>query len=341
MHQVLVRRVHFGQAGRQLVAPGECNGVRHQADDGRIVGRVVVERLAGLAKEIEAFAERYGNLECFVGGPHRGDLSGLVQASTCARVPLTVFSQAHRLRTMNQRTIHPEGMLIAVEGIDGAGKTTVASHLAQFCGERGILCMISKEPTSNKYGQELRNSAAAGRLTLDREIELFELDRQDHIERSIRPALQSGSVVILDRYYWSTAAYQGARGADVEKILARNEAFAIQPDMWLLLECAPLTGIRRIQHRGDRPNHFESAENLEAAAKIFASLAAAATSRNQVVYQLDGELPLKQVIKEALLCFKRQCAEKIARRGLGIDTLNDVMMLLGADPIEETEEAEA
>jgi len=198
--------------------------------------------------------------------------------------------------------------------------------------------MISKEPTGNKYGQELRKSAAAGRLTLEREIELFELDRRDHLERSILPALESGSVVILDRYYWSTAAYQGARGASVDQILKSHEEFAATPDLWILLECDPLAGIRRIQQRGDSPNLFENVENLESAARIFAELVPLAISKGQDVACIDAELPIRQVLKEALFFFKRRCVEKIASRALEVDRVNDVLQLLGGDPIPlETE----
>ncbi|MDB6134193.1 MAG: tmk 1 [Verrucomicrobiales bacterium] len=108
---------------------------------------------------------------------------------------------------------------MAVEGIDGAGKTSVSALLAQWCGERGIACTYSKEPTGLKWGQELRRSAKEGRLTMEEELRLFELDRREHISRAIQPALDAGGIVILDRYYWSTAAYQGARGADVAKIM--------------------------------------------------------------------------------------------------------------------------
>ena len=112
------------------------------------------------------------------------------------------------------KQLFPGGLLVAVEGIDGAGKTSVAALLAQYCGERGIACVLSKEPTSLKWGRELRRSASTGRLTLEDELELFRKDRAMHVAGTIRPAMQQGHVVVVDRYYWSTAAYQGARGAD-------------------------------------------------------------------------------------------------------------------------------
>ncbi len=163
----------------------------------------------------------------------------------------------------------PTGLLIAIEGIDGGGKSTLAAGLAQWCGERGIACLLSKEPTSNVWGRELRASAKAGRVSLERELELFVLDRRMHVENSIRPALAEGSLVILDRYYFSTAAYQGARGADIPLVLRTNEAFAPVPHITLLLDLPPQAGLERIRRRGDVPNHFENEENLATCRKLF------------------------------------------------------------------------
>ncbi len=166
----------------------------------------------------------------------------------------------------------PNGLLLAIEGIDGAGKSSIAGLLAQWCGERGLGCMLSKEPTGNKWGKLLRESAKSGRLTVERELELLELDRRHHIETAIQPALDEGSIVILDRYYWSTAAYQGSRGLDYDEIVRQNETFAPVPDLVLLLDIDPDGGLQRIRMRGDKPNHFEAKESLIKARDIFIDL---------------------------------------------------------------------
>lgn len=90
----------------------------------------------------------------------------------------------------------PEGLLIAIEGIDGAGKTSVASALSQWCGERGLACHMSKEPTGVDFGETLRKSAQGGRLSLDDELDLFILDRREHVRRSIKPGLENDSIII-------------------------------------------------------------------------------------------------------------------------------------------------
>jgi dTMP kinase len=162
----------------------------------------------------------------------------------------------------------PGGLLIAVEGIDGAGKTTVAHKLAERLRERGMTVTVGKEPTAGPWGAQLRASAAQGRLSAEEEMRLLLLDRRQHVEEVIKPALDKGGVVMLDRYYPSSAAYQGARGIAVDHILQQN-AFAPAPDITLVLDLEPSTGLARIRARGDKPNHFETEDNLLRCRDIF------------------------------------------------------------------------
>jgi dTMP kinase len=133
--------------------------------------------------------------------------------------------------------------------------------------------MASREPTDGPWGRKLRESAETGRLSLDEELELFIRDRREHVEQRIRPALDAGSVVLLDRYYFSTAAYQGARGADPVKILRDNEAFAPPPDLLLLLDLDPGNSLGRVHARGDQPNEFERESALHEIRRIFLTIA--------------------------------------------------------------------
>lgn len=164
------------------------------------------------------------------------------------------------------------GFLVVVEGVDGAGKSTVLKRLATHCRERRFLHVSSREPTDGPFGKTLRASATTGRLSLQEELELFIQDRRQHVDELIRPSLEAGSIVLLDRYYFSTAAYQGARGADPDLILARNEEFAPPPNLLLLLDCPPSCTLERVKARGDVPNEFERREALEAVRRIFLSI---------------------------------------------------------------------
>ena len=206
------------------------------------------------------------------------------------------------------KTPIPGGLLVVIEGIDGTGKSTVAATLAQWCGERGLACVFSREPTNLGHGRKLRESMETGRLSMEEELELFRLDRKEHVERSIAPALAEEHIVILDRYYWSNAAYQGARGADVSAILAANEAIAPVPDLILFMDIDVRESLARIHGRGDAPNHFEKREYQEKVRAIFQQLHARG-GRPSV--RIDASRDLRSVCAEALRVFKEAALRKI------------------------------
>lgn len=158
-------------------------------------------------------------------------------------------------------SVGARGILVAVEGIDGAGKTTQAAAIVEQLRGVGLDVVTSKEPTSGVWGQRLRESAATGRMAPSEELAAFIEDRKEHVRELIRPALDAGKVVVLDRYYFSTAAYQGARGMDWRSILEQNEAFAPQPDLLVVLRVDPKVGLTRVASRGDEANLFEREES--------------------------------------------------------------------------------
>lgn len=164
------------------------------------------------------------------------------------------------------------GTFIVIEGIDGTGKSTQAKRLGEWFESRGREVVLSYEPTHGPWGRQLRESMTAGRLSADEELELFLKDRQQHVGELIQPALNAGKVVILDRYYFSTMAYQGARGFDPQAIRQRNEAFAPRPDLLLILDLDVDSAHQRIGHRGDSTNEFEQRDTLTQCREIFLSL---------------------------------------------------------------------
>lgn len=165
-------------------------------------------------------------------------------------------------------------MFIVFEGIDGTGKSTQVKMLAETLRERGMKVVTSFEPTNGTYGSMVRNSATRpeGRYSLEEEFQLFLKDRKEHVETLIKPALDRGEVVILDRYYFSTMAYQGARGMDVGMIREKNEEFALQPDLVILLTVSVEESLKRIGVRDGEGNAFEQRESLEKCSEIFHSL---------------------------------------------------------------------
>jgi dTMP kinase len=165
------------------------------------------------------------------------------------------------------------GKLIVFEGIDGSGKTTQLKRAAAWLLAEGYTVETLREPTNGRYGRRLRESALSGRVSPEEERDLFVQDRTWNVKTNIRPALEAGKIVLLDRYYFSSIAYQGARGLDLADIRARNEAIAIKPDLVLLFDLDPETALQRIErHRGETPNLFEGLEYQRRVRAIFLSL---------------------------------------------------------------------
>jgi dTMP kinase len=191
------------------------------------------------------------------------------------------------------------GFLLVLEGIDGSGKSTLARQLAGWLRAQGREVITSREPTDGPHGAALRQSAKAGRLSLADELDHFLKDRAEHVEKLITPALARGATVILDRYYFSTAAYQGARGADPAVIIARNEAFAPVPDLVLLLDLDPAAGASRILRRGDELDDFEALDYQREVRRIFLSL------DRPNLHRLDAARAAETVFSEARALLER------------------------------------
>lgn len=169
--------------------------------------------------------------------------------------------------------MNDQGKLIVIEGIDGTGKSTQATMLAELFRAEGHEVVQSHEPTNGPWGKKLRESATTGRLTIEDELEYFLKDRQQHVEELINPTVQRGGIVILDRYYFSSMAYQGARGLDPTEIRSKNEAFAPAPDILLILDLDVDTALKRIGVRDGEANEFEKREALQFCRDLFLTLA--------------------------------------------------------------------
>lgn len=163
------------------------------------------------------------------------------------------------------------GRLIVFEGIDGTGKSTHIGHLRKYLEEQGLEVVQSFEPTRGQWGRMLRDSAVTGRLSVEEEVDLFLKDRREHVETLIAPALARGAWVLLDRYYPSMMAYQGARGVDPAVIRAANEEFAPVPDAVVWLDIPVSVALERIGGRGER-DAFETEAGLAACRTVFASI---------------------------------------------------------------------
>ncbi|MDV3103152.1 dTMP kinase [Thermococcus waiotapuensis] len=149
------------------------------------------------------------------------------------------------------------GIFIVLEGIDGAGKSTQAKMLAEWFEKRGYEVVLTKEPTDTAFGKLIRRLVLTGgregiidgaRISHEAEALLFAADRAEHVDKLICPSLEAGKVVISDRYFYSSLAYQWARGLDLEWLIDLNR-FAIRPDLAVLLDLPVKESMRRINRR--------------------------------------------------------------------------------------------
>ena len=153
-------------------------------------------------------------------------------------------------------------VLIDLEGIDGCGKSTQCNLLKEKLESIGKNALILKEPTNEPHGQKLWDVLHGKRKATNEEIlEFFILDRKQHVEEKIQPALDQGTVVIMDRYYYSSMAYQVAGGLDVNYIRNKHD-FAPTPDIVLIFDLPVSTALERVRGHSEA-DEFEKEEHLE------------------------------------------------------------------------------
>lgn len=158
-----------------------------------------------------------------------------------------------------------KGYFIVFDGIDGCGKSTQLERAAEALQEMGLQVVTLREPTDSRWGREIRQRKMSGgeRLSPEQELQYFIEDRKENIENHIKPALAEHAVVLQDRYFYSTVAYQGARGFDARALMELHESFIITPDLTCIFDIKPAESLRRIRNSGSRaPDHFEKAEYL-------------------------------------------------------------------------------
>ena len=166
------------------------------------------------------------------------------------------------------------GALIVFEGLDGCGKSTQLARAADWLRARDIESVVTREPTDGAWGRKIREMAQSGEaVSPETELDWFFEDRREHMRDVVRPALAAGRVVLSDRSYLSTVAYQGARGLDAAKILADSEAEFERPDLALLFEIDPEIGLARVDARGGVGEPvFENLAFQQRVAAVFAGL---------------------------------------------------------------------
>ncbi len=187
------------------------------------------------------------------------------------------------------------GLFIVIEGIDGTGKSTQAKMLQQALQQAGHTVILDHEPSDGPYGKILRDSATTGRLSPQEELDLFHKDRKHHVDELIMPALQRDETVVLDRYYFSTMAYQGQRGFDKDEIRETNLSFAPNPDILFILDLDVDQARERIGIRGDTTNEFEKRDALQYCRDTFLSV-----RHEDFAHVIDSSQSIEQMHQEML-----------------------------------------
>ena len=154
------------------------------------------------------------------------------------------------------------GRFISFEGIDGSGKSTQARMLADGLRAMGHDVVLTREPGGSLGAEEIRRLVLEGdtdRWSAETEILLFTAARRDHLEKTIRPALAAGAVVITDRFADSTRVYQGISRGDLRAAVdaLHDLMIGVDPDLTLVIDLDPGTGLSRAVARAGTELRFE------------------------------------------------------------------------------------
>lgn len=188
------------------------------------------------------------------------------------------------------------GILVAFEGLDGSGKSTQLRLAGEALRARGLEVIETREPTDGSWGRRIREMARSGTVVApETELGWFFADRREHMRKVVEPALAEGKIVLSDRSYISTVAYQGARGLDPVKILADSEAEFVHPDLILLFELSAEQGLARVEARaGVAEPVFEELSFQERVSEIFEGLEV------QGLVRIDAGRPIEVIAVDVL-----------------------------------------
>nr|WP_216597900.1 dTMP kinase [Ruegeria sp. HKCCD6428] len=188
------------------------------------------------------------------------------------------------------------------EGIDGSGKSTQARMLAEHLRAQGHEVVLTREPGGSAGAEEIRSLVLEGdpdRWSAETEILLFTAARRDHLERTIEPALAAGKVVICDRFADSTRMYQGLSRGDLRNLVDQLHSLMIgrEPDMTLLIDMDPETGLARAKGRQGTEERFEDF-GPELQKKMRAGFLALADEFSDRFHIVDGNRDMDSVAQD-------------------------------------------
>ncbi len=185
------------------------------------------------------------------------------------------------------------GKLIVLEGLDGAGTTTQVKRLVEHLRASGRAAHATREPSDGPIGKLIREMLTGGHAIPGQSLSqstfglLFAADRLDHLQREVEPQLAAGAIVVSDRWYHSSLAYQGT-GADRDWITMLN-ARARKPDLTIFLEVRPEVAAKRRLDAGRVQELFEDIRMQEAVAEGYLATNKELMAQGERIETLDGE----------------------------------------------------
>jgi dTMP kinase len=202
------------------------------------------------------------------------------------------------------------GRFITFEGIDGSGKSTQARMLHASLQERGVKSILTREPGGSAGAEQIRRLLVEGdpdRWSPETEILLFTAARRDHLEKTIRPALNGGTIVISDRFADSTRVYQGATRGDLRKLVDRlhYEVIGAEPDLTFVIDMPPEQALKRGLARQSGEDRFEDM-GLEFQKKLRDGFRNLAKEYPQRCHLIDGARDIDAVAADVLAIVDRQ-----------------------------------
>ena len=164
-----------------------------------------------------------------------------------------------------------QGILVAFEGIDGSGKSTQIYKVADYLRELDYTVTVTHEPNPDSpYAKLIKQEVHMNRdnTSPEDELEWYTKDRAWDLEHNILPALERNELVLVDRYYLSSAAYQGGLDAFTLEYVLEKNSFARRPDLWLILDVPVKLGQDRLQQRDEKLIKEDQLERVEFQEKV-------------------------------------------------------------------------
>lgn len=240
----------------------------------------------------------------------------VVASATISDIPLfkadglsdieRLYREGLRFVCIENGRLRPKGVVIAVEGIDGSGKTTISRRLLDIFGKCGFRAAYTYEP----YYDAIRTIFEMGTMELTPESEalLMIADRYSHYSKVVKEEVERGGIVILDRYKYSTIAYQGAVGLPTDW-LREVQRYLPDPDVAIYLDVDPEEGLKRKMKGGSRSlTYFEDLERVRRAREIYLDM----VSRGELAL-IDASPELSRVVEDVIKAIEKELGLELGK----------------------------